>query len=89
MDLNKQKTSIIVFTVVLLLLTEFFVFEKISESREIELRFIAESGYSFGVQDSIDEIYKQMENCAIVSISVENKTKNLIDITCIDGLQKP
>jgi len=89
MELTKQTIVIIGISVALLLLSEFFVFEKISESRLTQLQSVSEKSYSMGMQDGISEIYKQMENCQTVSISIDNKTKNLIDVTCVDILKKP
>ncbi len=89
MELTKQSVVILGISVVLLLLTEFLVFEKISESRITELQSVSEKSYSLGIQDGISEIYKKMDNCETVSISIDNQTKNLIDVKCVDTLKKP
>ena len=40
-------------------------------------------GYDEGVKETVQSLYNETENCKIAPIFIENKTKNLIDFSCL------
>lgn len=83
--MNKNKIIIIVLSVVLFSLAQYVIYEKVSESISQDLGDSFESGYLQGITDAARLVYDQTENCQPTSVTIDNKTKILFDLACIDS----
>jgi len=68
-----------------LLFLNYFLLEGLSEKKYQDSVDNFINGYDEGVRDSISSLYNNTENCNIVPIFIENKTRNLIDFSCIEN----
>ena len=80
--MNKQKIVIITLSVALFTLAQYVIYEKIMESRQQEIIDSFQKGYSKGLIDAVNTLYRQTENCQPAKIMVGNLTKYVVDITC-------
>lgn len=81
--MNKQRIVIIMLAVALFSLSQYIIYEKITESKQIELQRIFQNGYDKGLEDTVTTIYKQTDNCQTTTISVGNFTKTIFDLSCL------
>lgn len=68
----------------LFLLAQFVIYEKVSELISQELAKSYEVGYFEGITDSARAIYFQTEDCQPTKVTIDNMTKNVLDLSCID-----
>ena len=82
--MKKTTVVIIVLSVSLFAFTQYFFLDKLSESKEQEMLGVYQRGYDTGIMDAFNTIFDKTENCQITSISIDNATKNIVDITCLE-----
>ena len=83
--MNKNKIIIFALSVGLFLLAQFVLYEKVSESISQDLTNSYENGYLQGITDAARLVYDQTENCQPTSVTVDNMTKNLFDLSCVNS----
>jgi hypothetical protein len=81
--MNKQKITIIVLAIALFLLIQYLLFDQMLESRNHEITESFQEGYVEGAADAISEIFVQIEDCQISSLTIGNYTKSIIDYSCL------
>lgn len=86
--MNKQKVTIIALSVALFVLSQYFIYEKIAETRQQEIANALQDGYKQGLTDATVAVYKQTENCQTTTITIGNLTKTIFDISCLKVEQK-
>ena len=80
----KQNIIIIVLAVSLILVVQYVLLEKWSERTIQEQNEIFEKGYEAGLRDAVAAIYYNIEGCRTTSITIENSTKNILDVSCLN-----
>ena len=83
--MNKQEIIIITLAAALVLFSAYIVFDKLAESRQKEMSEIYQKGYEQGIKDSVTTLYEQTQNCQTLTITLENLTKNLFDLACLQN----
>ena len=86
--MNKQRITIIALSIALFALAQYVIYEKIIESRQQELANMYQEGYRKGLTDAAVAIYKQTENCQTTTITIDNFTKTIFDVSCLKVEQK-
>ena len=81
--MNKQKITIISLSIALFVLTQYVIYEKITESRQQELVNAYQNGYNKGLTDAAVTVYKQTESCQTTTITIGNLTKTIFDAACL------
>ena len=61
----------------------YIILDKYSEMQINESQNSFELGYNSGIADSINAILEETDNCNIASISVNNFTRDVIDLSCL------
>ena len=82
--MKKQTLIIIALGISLFLLAGFIILDKWSESLQDSLLQAYTDGYEKGFIDTIEKLLEQTEDCQITPIWVENKTRKLVDVDCIN-----
>jgi len=95
-NMNTEKTSffkrhfaliaILILAVALVGAISYILLGKIQANRQIQLQQIAQQGMNYGLQQTIVSLFQQTDNCQVANIYLENVTRQVIDIAC---LQQP
>lgn len=80
-----KKVYVVLAVGIPLLFLNFIFLEGLKEKKYEESANNFINGYDKGVIDSISSLYNNTENCNIVPIYIENKTRNLIDFSCLEN----
>ena len=83
MKMDKQKIVIITLAVSLFLFSQYFLFDKLEESKQEELLDTYQRGYDDGIADTITVILQQTENCQVSTLTANNLTKDIFDLSCL------
>ena len=67
-----------------LLMVPFVLLPELNEEEHKELIDNFIRGYDEGVKEALLSLYEETENCRVAPIFIENKTKNLIDFSCLN-----
>lgn len=81
--MNKSKITIIALSLTLFGLSQYVIYEKITESRQQELTSTYQNGYNKGLTDAAVTVYKQTDNCQTTTITIGNLTKTVFDLSCL------
>lgn len=81
--MNKSKITIIALSLALFGLSQYIIYEKITESRQQELISTYQNGYNKGLTDAAVTMYKQTDNCQTTTITIGNLTKTVFDLSCL------
>lgn len=81
----KKETIISVFLLIILFVTvQFFILKDWIEETEKEYKVIAEQSYDEGARDAIISLLMQTDDCTLSSITFENFTRYVIDVSCVN-----
>ena len=79
-----KKILIIGIAGTIFLIAEFFFLISWSDDRQQELIDAFSQGYDKGLEDAVFSLYNQTDNCFTVPIFIDNKSKYLIDLSCVN-----
>jgi len=65
------------------LVSVFVIFDKLEESKQQEILEVYQRGYDDGAIDTVSALFKQTQDCKISTISLDNFTKDFIDLSCL------
>jgi len=82
--MDKQKITIIVLAVALILISQYVLLDKWSLTQQQQNLESYQNGYAQGLIDAITSIYQQTQNCQITTVNVGNSTKDIVDISCLE-----
>ena len=82
--MNKQKIMILSLAVALIFILNYLVLDNFFEQNEKQLRNAYLSGRDEGINETISVLFKEAENCNVIPIFIENSSKNLIDVSCLE-----
>lgn len=82
--MDKQKIIILALAIGLIFVLNFFLLDNYfkENQRQIEEAFL--SGRDQGIKETITMLFEASDNCNIVPIFIENATKNLVDVECLE-----
>jgi len=81
---TKQNIIIIALAVSLILVVQFVLLEEWAERTLQKQNEIFGKGYEEGLRDAVATIYYNIEGCRTTSITIENSTKNILDVSCLN-----
>ena len=82
--MEKQKIAIIALSVALVLLFQYLLLDEFLEEKQLEMFQVFQEGYEAGLTDAVTMIFEQTQNCQPTSIRVENTTKQIFDLSCLE-----
>jgi len=83
MKMDKQKIIIIVLVVGLFLAIQYILIEKVAEKKQEEMLQVFQEGYEEGLTDAVTAIFAQTQNCQTTTITLNNFTKEILDLSCL------
>jgi len=88
MKINKQNITIIGLAVGLGLVLLFFGMDKFTQATQQQLFESFQAGYEQGAVDFVSTLFQQTENCNITPIYLNNLTKSVVDVACVQRPQE-
>jgi len=83
MKIDKQKITIIALSVVLFLVAQYIIIDKVTEKRQEEMLQVFQEGYEEGLTDAVTALFDQTQNCQTTTITLNNFTKEILDYSCL------
>ena len=81
--MEKKEILLWILAVALIVAVVYIAVEKLQAKQFQELMKAYQQGYQKGLTDAIATLYAQTENCQVTTITLGNKTRQLIDTACI------
>jgi len=81
--INKQKTIVVVLTILLTLTIGYIVFDKYQQNQTQKQISLYQQGMQNGYEQAITQLVKQALTCQQVPVKVQNKTINMIAVDCL------
>jgi len=81
--MEKQKFVIIGLSIALFLTIQYFLLNDWLELTEQRIEEGFQFGYEQGLIDGVSQIIIETQNCQFATISVNNLTRQVIDINCV------
>ncbi|HDD72467.1 MAG TPA: hypothetical protein ENG00_00070 [Candidatus Aenigmarchaeota archaeon] len=81
--LKNQNTIIAILTILLILSLSYIGYSEYTGFIARKTWEAAQAGYTRGVLDTVTRLYKESEKCEPVPVMLGNKTRYLIDISCL------
>ena len=81
--MNKKNFLIIGLVIIVMILFQYILFDKINTSQQEKLMEQYQIGYDDGTHDAVVTILKNTDYCQIGIVGLENVTRNLLDYNCI------
>lgn len=82
--MNKQNLLIIILSVCVFALVQYVVIEQVLQSEQQKILSTFHDGYEHGLNDAVNVIYQQTANCQSAKISVNNLTRTILDLSCLN-----
>jgi len=83
--MDKQKITIIALSVVLFVASQYILFEILVEREQEKTLQDFQEGYEEGLTDAATTIFAQTENCQTAIITINNFTKQFLDLSCLQS----
>jgi len=88
MKITKQNITIIGLSIGLGLVAIFFGIEKLAQATQEQMDEAFQQGYEQGAVDFVSTLFRQTEDCGITPIFLNNLTRSVVDVACIQPPQE-
>lgn len=80
---NTFMIATIVLSIILILVIGYVAYDKAVAWKAKKYQDILSQGYNQGVSDSVTQIFQRTNDCNVVPLVLQNETRNLADVACI------
>ena len=81
---NVFKIATVILSIVLIIILGYAAVGQYKEFQNTKVLQAHNEGYNEGVSESLVQIFQSTENCGIATISMQNSSRGLADVNCIN-----
>jgi len=83
--MNTKNIIIIVLAGVIILILQYIMIENLVFGKNQQILEAFEGGYDLGLEDAVTAIFKDTDNCKLSNITLGNKSKVVLDFSCLQA----
>jgi len=87
--LKKINYVFIAISIASFLVIQYLILDSWNQSTQKKMDEFFQSGYEEGLFEAIRTIFQQTDDCQIAIINIENDTKQLLDLDCLQVIELP